>query len=372
MNILLLYGGESSEHEVSCRSAKFIYENLLKNGHTVYLAGISKRGKWYLLHYGAGSSIPEHLLNGNAINLNVPDNEKEEIEKQVWTVPSNGIWHNLLNPVRLPIDLVFPIVHGFFGEDGALQNLIAAAKTALVGCDAMSSLLCMNKLIAKKILREASLPVLPDIKVDRNSVYGKTQSEIETLAQRCLNSVALPLVVKPSDGGSSIGIFIAHSKEELIVALQECARYTQHILLEPFLQKKRELEVSVIGNNVENTQSFGPGEIILHTGTVYDYNLKYHSTEKEVGLVVPAELSCTLCTKIQNLAMKAYTALGCSGFARIDFFLYDKNMLVINEINTLPGFTSISMFPKLILEAGISAEQLIQTLVELGVENNKN
>ena len=377
MNVFLMYGGESHEHEISKLSAKFVCKSLLDAGHTVYLCGVDKKGQWFLQLPVLKKAIQDKTLyEGEMLSLYVPQDVQEAGTLCLFTIPSLGIWHNTYNPQKLPIDIVFPLIHGHCGEDGTLQHIFDVAKIPYVGCDAIASMCCINKYLTKEILRKNNIPVLTDMLVLSSEVLHQNDKIVENIAHTCITSLGTDsIIVKPTDNGSSFGISVAKNSKELKKALIYCAGYGKNILVEPCLQKKREIEVSVIGNNSSNIKSFSPGEIVVHEGNFYDYTLKYHSNGNQISLHVPVELEEDMIRTICEYAEKAYLSLGCQGFARIDFFLYTKethttvpNTIVVNEINTIPGFTSISMFPKMIMNEGMSAEMLMDKIIALGLE----
>ncbi len=375
MNVLLVYGGTSNEHEISKLSAKFVCTSLLEAGHIVYLCGVNKQGQWFLqLPIVSGTIEKNALFDGSALALHTPQDAQEADRLRLFTVPSLGIWQNIQAPAQLPIDIVFPLIHGHFGEDGTLQHLLDGANVPYVGCDAIASMCCISKYLAKEILRKHGIPVLSDIVVPSDTVLGKDDSIVSNIAYKSMELLgSTTIIVKPNDNGSSFGISCTESAEELTSALVSCAKYGKYILLEPFLKKKREIEVSVIGNDEGTIESFAPGEIVLHKGSFYDYSLKYHSSESQVSLCIPADIEDTVKRTICKYAEQSYLALGCRGFARIDFFLYTKeinnesvaNSVVVNEINTIPGFTDISMFPKMVMNEGLSAAELMNKILSL-------
>lgn len=353
--VALLFGGRSREHEVSRNSAYTVAQSL-KDNYEVYPIGIAKDGQWY-------GPIPIEKI---------PSFTPEDFpENKVTILPnpiSNGTIYAL--PTLQPLvkaQVFFPILHGTFGEDGTIQGLLELANVPYVGSGVLASSVGLDKIIMKNLFAQAGLPQVPylsilrrELETDISGVMGKIEKEI-----------GYPCFIKPANTGSSVGISKANNQEQLKAALLLAARYDRKMIVEKGIIA-RELEVSVLGND-EPIASL-PGEVIPGN-EFYDYEDKY--INNTTTFHIPARLEEEKIKEIQELAIKAYKALDCAGFSRIDFFMTkDTNEIMINEINTLPGFTAISMYPKLWEHSGISIKELTSKLVELALENfadkNKN
>jgi len=339
----ILFGGRSAEHEVSLRSAKNVYEALDKEKYEPILIGIDKRGKWLL------ENRSRFLLeSGNA--------NQEETGESVALVPqSDGAITNFERPsAGEKIDVVFPVLHGTFGEDGTVQGLLKLANIPFVGAGVLGSAVGMDKDVAKRLLRDAGIPIAK-FKVFR----GNDEISFDAVSE----GLGVPLFVKPANLGSSVGVHKARGEEEFRAAVKDAFRYDRKILVEEFI-KGREIECSVLGN--EEPIASLPGEVIP-THEFYSYEAKYLD-ENGAALEIPAKLSGEIMKQVQDMAVRAFKALECEGMARVDFFLKENGDLFVNEINTIPGFTSISMYPKLWEVSGISYSELVDRLIMLAIE----
>lgn len=336
LNIGVLFGGCSVEHEVSIRSARTIVSGLRAAGFKATPIGVTKTGQWL----GAADSLA--LLDG----------------KEVGTKTVDNILSNLKALSEYKIDLLFPIIHGAVGEDGAVQGLCKILNIPFVGPGVLGSALCMDKEMAKRVLVNAGLKVAPFVTV--------TAARLQELdVSKVVSTLGEPLFVKPANLGSSVGISKATVKT-LRDAVAYALQFDRKVLIEKAI-KGRELECSVLGNEVPRASVVGevlPGE------EFYSYDDKYSSGSKATT-AIPAKLSPELSEKIRNAAMQAYAALECEGMARVDFFVTDTEEILVNEINTLPGFTSISMYPKMWEAAGIPLSELLKELVNLGMSRHK-
>ncbi len=317
-NIAFIFGGESYEHEVSIRSCKSVLENTDKNKYKIDLIYIDREGTWYLC-----KNIEDLDTKAKIENL--------EILKKY--------------------DVVFPILHGDYGEDGKIQGLFEMMHIPYVGCNVVSSAVCMDKDFTKKILSKEKIAVVPYIVATKDTPLKELQKKVR-------NYIGYPCFVKPSASGSSIGICKVNKKEKLENAIREALLYDKKVLIEKYI-KGREVEVAILGN--ENLTISNIGEIFSGED-FYSYNAKYNC-EKSITKV-PTKINRKIEKKIKRNAEKAYHILGCSGLSRIDFFISKTGKIYINEINTMPGFTSISMYPVLLEEKGISFKKLIDTLIE--------
>lgn len=346
----VLFGGQSAEHEVSIRSAKSVIEQLDHNKYDVFPIGIDKKGSWHFLK-------AEPFLLGLKNNF-LPTFKKNDphFPLLLQKVPAKEIFFSPCI-LKRSLDVIFPVLHGPFGEDGTVQGLVELANLPYVGPDHLSSAICMDKGIMKEILKSSSLPT-PDYKILHHNDAINEQAIVQALN--------LPLFVKPSQMGSSVGISKVHTQEELLPAISEAFKYDERILIEEFIDG-REIECSVLGN--ETPEASLPGEIIP-THEFYSYEAKYLD-KNGAHFVIPAKLDVQKIKELRRLAIQAFRALRCEGMARVDFFLKKEGTLLINELNTIPGFTSISLYPKLWEASGIPYSQLIDRLIELSIERHK-
>ena len=357
MTIGVLYGGRSGEHDVSLCSAASVVEALDKNKYKVTAIGIDRDGKWYVQEK---PQIIPHKDFGKVLALK---------KKGKWLVnhfQQNNQLHlyDLTNKnKKVTIDVVFPVLHGTFGEDGTLQGLLELAMVPYVGADVIGSSVGMDKDVAKKLLREAGIPVVSSITVNKSEWKANTQNIIQVAVEK----LGLPLFAKPVCTGSSVGVKKVKEKEQLQKAVNFAFQFDTRVMIEKAIDC-REIECAVLGN--ENPQASILGEIVPKHD-FYSYEAKYIDPDG-AALIIPAQIDSSLSDKIRKFAIDGYKALGCSGMARVDFFL-DKNTneFYLNEINTLPGFTSISMYPKLWEATGIKYSKLLDKLIELALERHK-
>lgn len=346
--IAILYGGISPEHSVSVRSAQSIIRALPAEKYDVIPIGIDRQGKLYLQKLFTFHQNP---------NVEQAPMMTTHMEDQVIFIPGNG--HALLINVMKKetahtVDIVFPILHGNYGEDGAIQGLLKYAHVPFVGSDILASAACMDKSVTKALLQQAGLPTPAYLHLWADDINNETSKTIQT-------KIGFPCFVKPSNQGSSIGVTYVSNKQELEKAINEALRYDNSLLVEKAIQG-RELECAVLGNGSE-LETSKPCEIINKKG-FYSYTAKY-SDPTASELRTEAALSNKLIEEIQNLAKAAFTCLQCSGMARVDFFLDNENKLLINEINTIPGFTAISQYPAMWQAAGLSLSDLLERLITL-------
>jgi D-alanine-D-alanine ligase len=341
IKVALLIGGRSAEHEVSLISAASIYKNLDKQKYDKSCIYINRQGFWRVVESPLLSQL--------------------ELEKGPFLtfLP----WGNRSFSSPIDADIYFPILHGPYGEDGTIQGLFEMADVPYVGATVLASATGMDKAIAKSLFREKKLPVVKYF-VLYESVWNKRPAEILDQIRR---DFSLPFFVKPSNLGSSVGITKVTDIIQAKTALQNAFLYDAKILIEQGIQG-REIECSVLGN--ANPRASLPGEIIPHRD-FYDYKDKY--IEGKTSFKIPAELPLNLTEEVQNIALEAFRAIDCSGMARVDFFLQQETeKIFLNEINTIPGFTGISMYPKLWEVSGLSYPNLIDKLISLGLERHKN
>jgi len=348
----IIFGGKSTEHEVSLQSAKNIIEAIDKKKYKVVLIGIDKKGKWYLTK---DSRFLLHADNPKLIKLNRSNDKVILIlgEKAKQLICSSS--HRTVGP----IDVIFPVLHGPYGEDGTIQGFLKIADIPFVGTDVLGSAISMDKEITKRLLLEAGIPSVKFFTLHHSSIK---QISFKTVK----NKLGLPFFIKPANMGSSIGINKVKNKEQFALFLKEAFQYDNKILIEEAI-KGREIECAVLGN--ENPIASLPGEIIPQY-EFYSYKAKYLD-DKGAILKIPAELSSKIATQIQNLSVKVFKLLECKGMARVDFFLKNNQEIIVNELNTIPGFTKISMYPKLWEVSGISYSQLIDRLIQLALKKFK-
>ena len=347
LRVGVLFGGRSGEHEVSLASAASVVRGLDPDKYEAVLIGISKEGHW-LVGSAAQKMLPEVLKAGQRVVMAADPSDAALIPLD----RSAGAGGQRL-------DVVFPVMHGTYGEDGTIQGLLDLAGLPFVGAGVLGSAIGMDKDVAKKLLQQAKIPVVPWLTVyraDWEQNPAAIQEEIE-------KKFSYPVFVKPATLGSSVGMSKVHSREELAPALDLASEFAMKILVERAVNA-REIEVSVLGNH--QPKASVPGEIVPHR-EFYDYTAKY--LEEGTALIIPAKLRPAQIKKIQALAVSAFRALELSGMARVDFFLEKEGgKLFLNEVNTIPGFTSISMYPKLWEATGIAFRELIDRLIALALE----
>lgn len=393
LRVGILFGGRSGEHEVSLLSAASVLNAIDKNKYDVVPIGITKAGRWVtasdaekLLRGGnatssesdaSSSTAPAHLRAGDPEAT--PGAAVLAAGEAVVFPPEPAKRASALAPFQteaalarraadraINVDVIFPVLHGTFGEDGTIQGLLELADIAYVGAGVLGSAAGMDKDVMKSLFRSAGLPIVKHVTILRSQWEADPKK-----AQKLIESkLKYPVFVKPANLGSSVGISKAHDRKELGPAIVEAARFDRKIVIEQGVggkkEKSREIECSVLGN--DQPQASVPGEIVP-CKEFYDYNAKY--LDEGSALIIPAKLSKAETKKIQQLAIDAFQAVDCSGLARVDFLMDPKSRKIyLNEINTMPGFTSISMYPKLWAASGLSYPQLIERLIQLGLERH--
>ena len=350
LNVCVLFGGMSPEHEVSLRSAESVLNNLNAEKYNIFPVGITKSGDW--VYYGG----TDYSLLPDGQWQNHPGNRRATIS------PVRG--QGLLNfegdcVVREMIDVVFPVLHGENGEDGAVQGLLQMAGIPFVGPRVAASAVSMDKTLTKLVVDHAKIPQAAWQLVRNSELHNRMEVILDNLESR----FAYPMFVKPAGTGSSVGVAKATDRGQLRDALMQAGIYDDKILVEEFIHG-REIEVAVMGN--ESPVASVCGEI--DSGAeFYDYDAKY-ITDTSVAYV-PARIAEDVAEQVRDLAVKIYSTIGCRGLSRVDFFVtYEDNRIVFNEINTIPGFTSISMYPKLFAASGIPYDQLLDELLRLAME----
>jgi D-alanine-D-alanine ligase len=348
LRIGVLFGGRSGEHEVSLASAASVIRGLDPDKYEAVPIGITKEGHW-LVGGAAQKMLPEVLKGGQRVVMTADPTDAALIPLD----RSAG---------GQRIDVVFPAMHGTFGEDGTIQGLLDLAGLPFVGAGVLGSAIGMDKDVAKRLLQVARIPVVPWIAVPRAD-WEHHPREIQKTVEK---KFKYPLFVKPATLGSSVGMTKVHSRVELAPALNLASEFAMKILVESCIVG-REIEVSVLGNH--DPKASVPGEIVPHH-EFYDYAAKY--LEEGTQLLIPAKLKPAQVKKFQKYAVEAFRALELNGMARVDFFLEKKGgKIYLNEVNTIPGFTSISMYPKLWEATGIPFRELIDKLIELALEMHR-
>lgn len=334
--VALVYGGRSVEHEISIRSAKNIASNIDRSLFELIVIGIDKNGEWFLC-----DRVADQPSNGIALTLRLN--------------ATNAAFMRLDNHTRIEFDIVFPIVHGTDGEDGGIQGLFRTLGKPVIGSDVLGSAVSMDKTVSKKILENSGIPVVPYLICH---AADKDQLSFESIKEK----LGLPFIVKAGDLGSSVGINKVSSFEQFAPAIADSCRFSSILLIESFI-KCREMECGILGN--ENPEATLPGEIVLKKNyDFYTYEAKYED-EDAIDIKIPANAASDVHQKIMKHCVDAFLALRCNDFARVDVFLTDENEIYINEINTLPGFTNVSMFPMLWQNMGLEYPALITRLINL-------
>lgn len=329
----IIYGGMSTEHEVSVTSAKSVISNLNKNKYEIQEIYITKEGKWL--------------------------NQKEKIIEDIFTYLKN-------------FDVIFPVLHGLYGEDGTIQGLLEMLKVPYVGVGVLGSAVGMDKVYTKIVFEKAKILQAKYVyirkKKDRYVYISQDFEELELslkkICKKINEKLDFPMFVKPSNSGSSVGINKAHNIEELQEYIEYATKFDTKILVEENING-REMECAVLGN--DNPKASCIGEV-LPADEFYSYDAKYKNAETKTQ--IPANISSEIVDKIKELAIKAYKSLDCKGLSRVDFFIEkETEKIYINEINTMPGFTNISMYPKLWEYSGLKYSELLDELIKLAIEN---
>ncbi len=353
--VAVLFGGRSAEHEISCISARSVIDALDDRRTEVIPIGITKEGRWQLL------SGPLPLPSESGRMPEVTDGSGTFVEL-AGEGPSAELV--IADGSREPIDIVFPVLHGPLGEDGAVQGLMELAGVPYVGAGVLASAVGMDKDVQKALFARAGLPVVP-YQVVREPEWREDPDGVAARAQ----SLGYPLFSKPATLGSSIGVVKLHGPDELAGGLQEAFAYARKAVLEWAVPAAREVECAVLGN--DDPVASVVGEIVPTGHEFYDYEAKYLDVDG-ARLQIPAELAPEVAERIQRMAVAAFRAIDCAGMARVDFFVQgegdDVPTVWLNEINTIPGFTSISMYPKLWAASGLAYPDLIERLLDLAVE----
>ncbi len=384
LRVGILFGGRSGEHEVSLLSAASVLNAIDKEKYEVVPIGITKDGRWLTAEHA------EDLLTGKLVleprNLRAGDPETtspaavlargesvvvppEPVQRHTGLVPfqtDTGL--RRASDRAINVDVIFPVLHGTFGEDGTIQGLLELADIAYVGAGVLGSAAGMDKDIMKSLFSAAGIPIVKHVTILRGA-WENDPKKVQKLVE---SKLTYPVFVKPANLGSSVGISKAHNRKELGPAIGEAAKFDRKIVIEQGVggkkEKAREIECSVLGND-EPIASV-PGEIVPGK-EFYDYTAKY--VDEGSQLIIPAKLTKAETKKVQELAVAAFQAVDCSGLARVDFLMDPKTgKIFLNEINTMPGFTSISMYPKLWAASGMAYADLIDRLIQLGIERHED
>jgi D-alanine-D-alanine ligase len=349
--IAIIFGGKSTEHEVSLNSATNIFNAVDKSVFDVTLLGVDKAGRW---RYNA--NYPRDNIDLKEVDYFNQSTEVivEKAEERALIIDKES------RETVDSFDIAFPIIHGNFGEDGTLQGYLKALQIPFVGPDLLASAICMDKEITKRVLRDHGIPVSRFISLNKEGQSRPSFQQVKEL-------LGLPLFVKPCNGGSSVGVSKVFDAVSLEKAIKLAFTYDDNLLIEEAIIGK-ELECAVLGNEKPEASIIGE---LVPTREFYSYDAKYNDAQGAT-ITIPADIPDEISSRLRDTAVKAYKATRCEGMARIDFFLKDDNTFVLNEINTLPGFTEISMYPKLWEHSGMSYTELITRLVELAIERKKN
>src|ERR1700730_1484553 len=388
LRVGILFGGRSGEHEVSLLSAASVLNAIDKDKYEVVPIGISKDGRWVTsgdaqrllmgnpavggarpaqahLRAGDPGTTPGAAVLASGESVVVPP---EPVHRQSGMVPfqTDAALTRRASDRAINVDVIFPVLHGTFGEDGTIQGLLELADIPYVGAGVLGSAAGMDKDIMKSLFIASGIPIVRHVTILR-SAWEKDPKKVQKLME---SKLTYPVFVKPANLGSSVGISKAHNRKELGPAIEEAAKFDRKIVIEQGVggkkEKAREIECSVLGND-EPVASV-PGEIIPGK-EFYDYTAKY--VDEGSQLIIPAKLSKSETKKIQDLAIAAFKAVDCSGLARVDFLMDPKTRKIyLNEINTMPGFTAISMYPKLWASSGLAYADLIDRLIQLGIERH--
>jgi len=354
--VVLLFGGRSAEHEISVVSALSVFDALDRERYEVVAIGVTRDGRWQLMPSGppaiaagASNALPGvERSSGEQVALD------QEPGAQALVAPDGS---------RTEIDVVFPVMHGPYGEDGSIQGFLEMAGIPYVGSGVLGSALGMDKAVQKVLFEAAGIPV-----VDHEVVFEREWAEDPEAVEARAEHLGMPLFVKPAALGSSVGVTKVREPDALRAGLEEAFRYGSKALLEAAVEGGRELECAVLGN--DDPVASTAGEIVPRGHEFYDYEAKYLD-EHGAELLIPAAIAPQTLEDVQRLSIAAFRAIDAAGLARVDFFLRDDGRLFVNEVNTIPGFTSISMYPKLWEASGVPYAELVDRLIELAIERHE-
>ena len=360
IRVTVLFGGQSSEHEVSRISAQCVLENIDRSRFDIQTIGITKKGEWLkyegdisLIGSGQWEETARRQLRERK-DVGLLSCYKENIPTLRTLINSDE--ENNADEI---VDVVFPVLHGPNGEDGSVQGLLQLADVPYVGCNILASAAGMDKAFSKLVFANAGIPQAEYMVVMRSEIDEK----IDDIMRKVTEKFGWPCFVKPANAGSSVGVSKVKKPEDLMSALQYAAKYDAKILIEEYI-KGREVECAVLGNDDPVASTVGE---ILPCNEFYDYNAKY--IDGKSATIIPADIDPDIMEQVREYAVRAFKALGCSGLSRVDFFVEGSGRVVLNEINTMPGFTDISMYSKLWEASGIPYTELITKLIELALES---
>lgn len=381
----ILFGGRSGEHEVSLLSAASVLNAIDKEKYEVVPIGITKDGRWLTAEHAENLLTGKLVIEPRSLRAGDPDTTSPAAvlaRGEAVVVPPEPVHrHSGLVPFQtdaslmrrasdraINVDVIFPVLHGTFGEDGTIQGLLELADIPYVGAGVLGSAAGMDKDIMKSLFIAAGIPIVKHVTILRGA-WTKDPKKVQKLVE---SKLIYPVFVKPANLGSSVGISKAHNRKELGPAIEEAAKFDRKIVIEQGVggkkEKAREIECSVLGND-EPAASI-PGEIVPGK-EFYDYTAKY--VDEGSQLIIPAKLTKAETKKVQELAVAAFQAVDCTGLARVDFLMDPKTRKIfLNEINTMPGFTAISMYPKLWAASGLAYADLIDRLIQLGIERHED
>lgn len=338
INLAVIYGGQSTEHEISIKSATSVVANLKQEKYNILLIKIEKDGTWYLQN---GNDIQTSSNAASVVLL------KQDGRVQLLNLNSNTLVHE--------VDIVFPVLHGKYGEDGTIQGLFRMLDLPFVGCDVFASAACMDKDYCKRLLQDQGIKIAPYRVAYK---WNAKQYDFANISAE----LGTPLFIKPAHSGSSVGVHKVESAEAFEHALSDAFNYDTKVLIEQNIEGI-EIECAILGNEEAKPSVLGA---IIPQKDFYSFESKYKD-EKGAQLQMPADIEESLADEIRSQSLKAFKVMNCNGLARVDFFLSPDEEYVLNEINTLPGFTSISMYPKLWELTGIAYADLLDQLIEFGL-----
>ncbi|PUA35416.1 D-alanine--D-alanine ligase [Paenibacillus elgii] len=354
----LIYGGKSGEHDVSLQTALAVTKAFDLNKYEVQPFYITKQGNW---HSGPQLTAPAESVDALAFDGSSETSGEFALQPFFAAQPTSGDASIKVSGASAPLDVVLPLLHGTFGEDGTIQGLLEMANIAYVGAGVLASSVGMDKITMKKIFAQEGLPQC----IFRHFTRSQWEKDSAYFLMEIEISIGYPCFVKPANLGSSVGVSKARNREELLAAVNQAFRYDRKVIVEEFVNA-REVEVAVLGN--DEPQASVVGEIVS-SSEFYDYKAKY--VDGTSSMVIPAEIPQEIAEEIRELALRAFTAIDGSGLSRVDFFLRkEDNRIFINEINTMPGFTPYSMYPLLWRESGKPYGELIDDLIRLALERH--
>ncbi len=354
-NIAVIFGGQSTEHEVSCLSVVNVVSQIDGDSWNILLIGITKEGHWVL------ANDIDSIKDGSWINSETtaeisPDATRRSV---LVTTPDDKV-------MDVELDVIFPVLHGKYGEDGTIQGLFEMAGIPYVGCGVLSSAVCMDKFYTKIIVGAAGIRQAKFVGVRKGEL--EAGADADAAIKRIEAELSYPVFIKPSQAGSSVGVTKAADRNELEAGLKKAAEVDSKILVEEFI-KGREIECAVFGGGELKTEASGVGEI-LAAADFYDYDAKYNNPDSKT--VIDPDLPAEVVETIRREAVNIFTAVDGFGLSRVDFFVTENNEVIFNEINTLPGFTAISMYPMLWERQGVSKKQLIEKLIDSALKREKH